>query len=94
MVGIGPRPDPWRVENGIVVLRTLVSRLDDSSRPPLLCMLAWLSWALGQGSVAGRYIDEAARIDPGYGMTEVLSTLISNGMMPEWAFVDRGSRGD
>ncbi len=89
MLGIGPRPDPRRIENGIAVLRTLVSRTEDRYRPPLLCMLTWLTWSLGRGSAAGRYLDEAVKIDPGYGMTEVLFTMVSNGMMPEWAFGDR-----
>ena len=86
MFGIGPRPDPGRIENGIKLLLTLVASLADNERRPLLCMLGWLNWALGRGSIAGRYIDEARTIDPQYGMAEVLDTMFSNGMLPEWAF--------
>jgi Domain of unknown function (DUF4192) len=86
MIGIGPRPDPERVERGIRLLLTVVSRAEDAERPPLLCMLAWLNWALGRGSRAGRYVDEARAIDPSYGMAELLDTMASNGMLPEWAF--------
>lgn len=47
-------------------------------------MLAWLSWALGRGSLAGQYIRLARAIDPSYSMAELLDTMLSNGMMPEW----------
>jgi hypothetical protein len=86
MMGFGPRPDPERVERGMRLLLVVVSRADDAERPPLLCMLAWLNWALGRGSRARRYVDEARAIDPDYGMAELLDTMASNGMLPEWAF--------
>jgi hypothetical protein len=86
MIGIGPRPDPERIERGIRLLLTVVSRAEDAERPALLCMLGWLNWALGRGSRAGRYVDEARAIDPSYGMAELLGTMASNGMLPEWAF--------
>lgn len=89
MLGIGPSPDPRRMEAGISLLRTIVSRLSDEHRPPLLCMLVWLTWSLGRGSAAGRYLDEAVGINPEYGMTGVLATMLSNGRMPEWAFLGR-----
>ncbi|HEY5320531.1 MAG TPA: DUF4192 domain-containing protein [Galbitalea sp.] len=90
MLGIGPQPDPARIHRGIELLRTVVSRADDAERPPLLCMLTWLSWALGHGTAAGRYVDEARAIRPDYGMVEVLDTMLSNGMLPEWAFAGAG----
>jgi hypothetical protein len=86
MLGMGPQPDPERIHRGIELLRTVVSRADDAERPPLLCMLTWLNWALGRGTAAGRYIDEARAIRPDYGMVEVLDTMLSNGILPEWAF--------
>jgi len=86
MLGHGPRPDPERIERGIRLLLTVVSRAEKTERLAPLCMLAWLNWALGRGSRAGRFIDEAREIDPSYGMAELLDTMLSNGMMPEWAF--------
>lgn len=86
LIGRGPRPDASRLNRGIEVLRMLVARADDSERPAPLCMLAWLSWALGRGSLAGQFIDLARAIDPSYGMVELLDTMLSNGMMPEWVF--------
>jgi Domain of unknown function (DUF4192) len=89
MLGIGPRPDPKRVEGGITLLLLLVSLAEDADRPAPLCMLAWLSWALGRGTEAGRFIDEVRTIDPHYGMGELLDAMFSNAMMPEWAFQDQ-----
>ncbi len=86
ILGRGARPDPDRVERGIEVLRTIASWVEGFERLPLLCMLGWLSWTLGRGSDAGVYLDEAAGIDPRYGMLEVLQALLGSGMLPEWAF--------
>ena len=86
MMGIAPRPDPVRIHAGIALLLALVAQLADKDRPPLLCMLAWLNWALGRGTRAGRHLDEALSIDPSYSMAQLLDTMLGNGMLPEWAF--------
>lgn len=67
------------------VTLVLVSRADDELRVAPLCMLAWLNWALGAGSRAGRYVDEASRINPSTASWR-LNTMLSNGLLPEWAF--------
>lgn len=86
IMGIGPRPDPERIERGIALLLRLVATADDEARRAPLCMLGWLNWALGRSSVAARYLREARTIDPSYGMAELLDTMMSNGLLPEWAF--------
>jgi hypothetical protein len=86
MLGIGPRPNVDRMDGGIRLLRVFVSLVSGPERLAPLCMLAWLNWALGMGSSAGAYIDEARSIDPTYGMAELLDTITRNGMLPEWAF--------
>ncbi len=88
MLGHHARPDPDRIERGIALLLHLVAQLADAKRPPLLCMLAWLNWALGRGSRAGVYLEEALTIDPQYSMAQLLNTMLSNGMLPEWAFAE------
>lgn len=85
-MGHGPRPNRDRIEKGIRILQTLVSRAGTEHRPAPLCMLAWLNWALGLGSRAGKHIDDALNIDPGYGMADLLHTIIGSGHLPEWAF--------
>jgi hypothetical protein len=91
MLGHGPRPDLDRMVRGIEILRTLASRVSGRQRLPLLCMLGWLNWALGRGSLAARYVEAAAAIDPEYGMAEVLGTLLHSGMQPEWMFERDGN---
>lgn len=86
MIGIGPRPDPRRIEGGIALLLELTSRAADAKRPPLLCMLAWLNWALGHGTQAGLHLDEALAIAPSYSMAQLLDSMTRTGIMPEWAF--------
>ena len=80
------RPDPERIERGIGLLKLLVAMAPRTARPAPLCMLAWLSWALGQGSVAGIYLDTAVDIDAGYPMALLLLQMIGSGHLPEWAF--------
>ena len=86
MLGIGPRPDHERMLQAIALLRRLVAVADVSAQPAPLCMLAWLSWALGLSSVAAVHLDAVRAIDPRYGMAEVLGTILGNGLLPEWAF--------
>jgi hypothetical protein len=87
MMGLSPeRPDPERVHRGIGLLKVLVAMAPRSARPAPLCMLAWLSWTLGQGSVAGIYLDTAVEIDAEYGMARLLLQMIGSGHLPEWAF--------
>ena len=80
------RPDPVRIEAATALLTTLISRADDADRPAPLCMLAWLNWARGRGSVAGAHIDEARSIAPEYSMAKLLDSLFSSGNLPEWIF--------
>ncbi|MGY4859864.1 DUF4192 family protein [Cryobacterium sp. AP23] len=87
MLGLtSTRPDPERIIRGIRLLKLLVAMAPRSARPAPLCMLAWLSWALGQGSVAGIYLDTARDIDGDYGMTLLLLQMVGSGHLPEWAF--------
>ncbi|HEY0259028.1 MAG TPA: DUF4192 domain-containing protein [Lacisediminihabitans sp.] len=86
LLGIGPRPDPDRIERGIRLMRRLTAWVDTTERLAPLCMLGWLNWALGRSSLASRYIAEARSIDPGYGMAELLDTMLANGLLPDWAF--------
>jgi len=87
MLGLSTeRPDPDRVERAIRVLKTIVALAPRRARPAPLCMLAWLSWALGRGSVAGIFVDQALALDPEYSMARLLYTLFSTGRLPEWAY--------
>lgn len=80
------RPDPDRVERGLEMLAVLVTHAPRAARPAPLCMLAWLSWTLGRGSVAGIFIDKVLAIDPGYSMAHTLGVMFDAGHLPEWAW--------
>lgn len=86
MLGEGARPDVRRIERAIALLTSVIARAEDRRRPAPLCMLAWLNWALGRSSVAGRHIDEALTIDPEYSMAQLQFSILSNGILPAWAF--------
>ncbi|MDJ0349456.1 DUF4192 domain-containing protein [Cryobacterium sp. PH29-G1] len=87
MLGLqSERPDVDRIRIAITLLRTVVALAPRSARPAPLCMLAWLSWALGSGSVAGFFVDQALAIDSRYSMAALLDLLLKSGHLPEWAF--------
>jgi len=86
MWGDGPRPDVARVTRAIPLLKCTAARAPRSMRPPLLCMLAWLNWALGRSSLASRFLTVTEQIDPEYGLAEVLRSMLDAGHLPEWAF--------
>ena len=87
MLGRGPRPDPERIDRAIEILKRVAALASKQQRPPVLCMLAWLNWALGRSSVAARFIGASEEIDPDYGLGEVMRAVLEHGMLPEWAFV-------
>ena len=83
------RPDPARIERALSLLKMVVALAPKAARPAPLCILAWLSWALGRGSVGGIFLDRALAIDPNYGMALLLSTVLASGHLPEWAFAQQ-----
>lgn len=80
-------PDTARLDAAIELLRHVAARLPNSLRVPTLTMLAWLNWAVGRGSVAGRYVTRARRIDAAYGLAELLDELLGMGALPEWLYL-------
>ena len=86
LLGQGRRPDPRRLRAAISALMVLVPLAEDRFRLGPLTMIGWLHWALGHGTRAHQLIDQARRIDPNYGMAELLDTWFSSGALPDWAF--------
>jgi len=82
--GIGPQPDRDRLVTAITLLTRLRDIAAPHLQPPLLCMLAWLSWAMGAGSRADQYLDASYLIEPDYPMAMVLRSLVSSGVVPKW----------
>jgi hypothetical protein len=87
ILGHGPSPDVERVEAAIALLAALIARAEDADRPAPLCMLAWLTWARGRGSVAGAHLDEVRTIAPDYSMGQLLGSVFGAGILPEWVFI-------
>lgn len=82
----GTPPRPARIERAIGLLRRTIVHLPSDLRPDLLCMLAWLHWAMGASTVAGAHIAAAIEIDPQHGMAQILHVLVASGKIPEWIF--------
>jgi hypothetical protein len=49
------------------------------------CLVAWVEWARGRGSVAGRIIEECRRADPDYPLGRVLGEVVDRGILSGWA---------
>ncbi|WP_223627414.1 DUF4192 family protein [Microbacterium sp. EST19A] len=85
-LGRGPAPDPDRLRVALSVVRHAAARAPRASRPAPLTAAAWLSWALGRSTHAGRYLEMVREIDPQYGLAALLETMIGGALLPEWAF--------
>jgi hypothetical protein len=85
-LGHGPAPDGERLRQALTAVREAAARAPRASRPAPLTAAAWLSWALGRATHAGRYLEMARAIDPEYGLAVLLDDLISHAVLPEWAF--------
>ena len=86
LFGQSRAPDPGRLDRAIQLVYRLVACAEDFLRPSPLCMLAWLHWALGNGSKAGVYTDEAIGLAPDDEAARWLQSLIRNGVLPDWVF--------
>ena len=89
-LGRGPVPDTDRLRQALSVVREAAARAPRAARPAPLTAAAWLSWALGHATHAGRYLEMVREIDPTYSLATLLESMISSAMLPEWAF-RRGS---
>ena len=85
-LGRGPAPDPDRLRLALSVVRLAAAHSPRAARPAPLTAAAWLSWALGRSSHAGRYLEQVREINPRYGLAALLETMIGGAMLPEWAF--------
>ena len=85
-LGRGPTPDIERLRRALTVAREAAARAPRLARPAPLTVAAWLSWALGRASHAGRYLEMVREIDPRYSLAALMETMIGAAMLPEWAF--------
>ncbi|WP_426622148.1 DUF4192 family protein [Microbacterium sp. As-52] len=85
-LGRGPTPDTDRLRRALTAAREAAARAPRLSRSAPLTVAAWLSWALGRASHAGRYLEMVREIDPHYSLAALLETMIGGAILPEWAF--------
>lgn len=78
------RPDDARVRAAIEVLARATAHAPRDLRPTTLCVLAWLHWALGLGTSAGRLLQAASDIDPHHDLTAIVHAIIVAVMVPHW----------
>ena len=89
----GSPPDSTRVRTAIGVLSRAAAHAPIDHRPTLLCVLAWLHWALGLGTCAGRLLDSAFRIDPHHELTALVNAITLAVVLPHWV-LDRDLRDE
>ncbi len=51
----------------------------------LRCLAAWVEWARGRGSAAGRILHECRHEDPDYPLGQLLGEIVDRGMLSGWA---------
>lgn len=88
-------PDTARMRRTVALFRTTAALCPEPFRPSVLCVIAWMLWALGKRPIALAYLRMATAIDPqhplAFGLTEHLRDH-----QPEWIVAGRASaqRGD
>ncbi|WP_426320147.1 DUF4192 family protein [Microbacterium sp. E-13] len=85
------RPDRARLRRAAEIISFATAHAPRDDRPTMLCVLAWLHWALGMGSSAGRLLTSAAAIRPEHELTALLNTLTVAFTLPSWV-LDRDLR--
>lgn len=85
-LGRGAAPDADRLQFALGAVRTAAAQAPRAARVAPLTAAAWLSWALGRSTHAGRYLDAAREIDPDYGLAALLASMIDSAVLPEWTF--------
>ncbi|MGP6170553.1 DUF4192 family protein [Microbacterium sp. A204] len=85
-IGQGDAPDADRLRLALTLARNVAARAPRAYRAAPLTVAAWLSWALGRSTHAAHYLEAASEIDPEYSLAQLLSTLISAAVLPEWTF--------
>lgn len=76
-------PDRMRMRKAIDFFRVTAAQAPEPLRPPVLCVIAWLLWAMGKRPVALVYLREAVAIDPGHILALGCASHFS-GHQPEW----------
>lgn len=82
------RPDHTRLRRATERLVGVAALTPRELRAPVLGAIAWLHWALGRGTVAGRFVDLARQADPACSFANLLTATLASGRLPEWVYRD------
>lgn len=91
LAGEGPRPDADRLRRALALARVVAAGAPRPYRAGALASAAWLSWALGNSTHAGWYVERALVADPEHGLANLLLQILDYGHLPGWAFDPSGS---
>ncbi|RCS60339.1 DUF4192 family protein [Microbacterium sp. JB110] len=86
LAGEGPRPEGWRLRQGLALARQIAASAPRRARPGALAAASWLSWALGNATHASEYAEQARGMEPGHGLAGIMTTITESGVLPAWAF--------
>ena len=86
LMGRGSRYPRWnRIEHFWFICRDLLGVAQGEQRAALLCLMAWVEWAKGRGSMSMALLRAALAGEPDYRLAQLLEQLLLRGIMPEWA---------
>ena len=84
-------PSRERIGQAIDLLRRAIPHLDAPDAAEPLAVLAWMSWAIGRGSVAHAHVARALALDPFNPLAATLDELLARGHLPEWIYAAHGA---
>jgi hypothetical protein len=88
-LGVRGRPDLHGEEAMGRLLMDLCARIEGPLAAAPLCLLAWHSWARGEGALARIAVDRALAEDPSYHLAALLTSVLDHGLAPDWVAADR-----
>ncbi|WP_413543616.1 DUF4192 family protein [Citricoccus nitrophenolicus] len=78
-------PDWERLAHLWTACAGLLPEVTGRAASVLRCLAAWVEWARGRGSAAGRILEECRLDDPEYSLGELLGEIVDRGMLSGWA---------
>lgn len=86
LLGRGTHGPEWEeIDHLWFICRDLLGVAQGGRRAALLCLMAWIEWAKGRGSMAMALLRNALKVEPEYRLAQLLEQLLQCGIMPEWA---------
>ncbi len=85
LLGRGLRSPDWqRTERLWRLARDLLGIAQGQQRFALMCVLGWIEWAKGRGSLAMTLLEQVLRECPDYNLALLLKEMLNRGLMPHW----------